>query len=40
MVAKQQVMNVITCVISCMSLCGSGAFVVWYFIDRKKRIVR
>ncbi len=40
MVAKQQTMNVVTCVISCVSLCGIGAFVVWYFIDRKKRIAQ
>jgi len=29
---------IIVCVISGVALCGSGAFVVWFFIDRKKRI--
>ena len=28
----------IVCAISGVALCGSGAFVVWFFIDRKKRI--
>lgn len=25
------------CIMSAVTLCGSGAFVVWFFIDRKKR---
>ena len=29
---------IIACAISGVALCGSGAFVVWFFIDRKKRI--
>lgn len=27
---------IVVCVISGIALCGSGAFVVWFFIDRKK----
>ena len=33
-----QTFIIIVCVISGVALCGSGAFVVWFFIDRKKRI--
>lgn len=33
-----QTFIIIVCVISSVALCGSGAFVVWFFIDRKKRI--
>lgn len=33
-----QTFTIIVCVISSVALCGSGAFVVWFFIDRKKRI--
>ena len=28
----------VVCVISGVAFCGSGAFVTWFFIDRKKRI--
>ena len=33
-----QTFIIIVCVISGVALCSSGAFVVWFFIDRKKRI--
>ena len=33
-----QTFIIIVCVISGIALCGSGAFVIWFFIDRKKRI--
>ncbi len=33
-----QTMLIIVAVISGVTLCGSAAFVVWFFIDRKKRI--
>ncbi len=33
-----QTFIIIVCVISGVTLCGSGAFIVWFFIDRKKRI--
>ncbi len=36
--AELQTFIIIVCVISCVALCGSGAFMVWFFIDRKKRI--
>lgn len=37
-VAQLETFVIIVCVISCVALCGSGAFVVWFFIDRKKKI--
>ena len=33
-----QTFVIVVCVISCISLCGCGAFVIWFFIDRKKKI--
>ena len=33
-----ELLAIIACAISGVVLCGSGAFVVWVFIDRKKRI--
>ncbi len=33
-----QTFSTVVCVISSVSLCGSGAFAVWFFIDRRKRI--
>ncbi|MBO7196563.1 MAG: hypothetical protein J6V80_04460 [Clostridia bacterium] len=32
-----QTFIIIVCVVSGVSLCGSGAFVVWFFVDRKKK---
>ena len=32
-----QTFIIIVCVISGIALCGSGAFVLWFFIDRRKR---
>ncbi len=37
-VGQLETFIIIVCVISGVTLCGSGAFVVWFFIDRKKRI--
>ena len=37
-VGQLETFIIIVCVISGVALCGSGAFVVWFFIDRKKRI--
>ena len=28
---------IIVCVIASVSLCGSGAFVVWFFFDKRKK---
>ena len=28
---------VIVCVIASVSLCGSGAFMVWFFVDKRKK---
>ena len=36
--AELQTIIILACVISGVALCGSGAFVVWFFLDRKKRI--
>ena len=33
-----QTFTIVVCVISSVGLCGSGAFVTWFFIDRKKRL--
>lgn len=36
--AELQTLIIVVCVISIVALCGIGAFVIWFFIDRKKRI--
>ncbi|MBE6536018.1 MAG: hypothetical protein E7677_05290, partial [Ruminococcaceae bacterium] len=36
--AELQTFIIIVCAVSGVALCGSGAFVVWFFIDRKKKI--
>ena len=33
-----QTFIIVVCVMSGVAICGSGAFVTWFFIDRKKRI--
>ena len=35
-VGQLETFIIIVCVISGVALCGSGAFVVWFFIDKKK----
>ena len=32
-----QTFIIIVCVMSGVTLCGGGAFVTWFFIDRKKK---
>ena len=34
-----QTFIIIVCVMSGVTLCGGGAFVVWFFLDRKKNLV-
>ena len=36
--SELQIFVIIACGVSGAALCGSGAFVIWFFIDRKKRI--
>lgn len=36
--SKLQTFVIIVCIISCVALSGTGAFVVWFFVSRKKRI--
>ena len=32
-----QTFVIVVCVMSSVAICGSGAFVTWFFIDRKKK---
>ena len=32
-----QTFVIVVCVMSGVAICGSGAFVIWFFIDRKKK---
>ena len=36
--AQLQTFIIIVCVMSSVTLCGSGAFVIWFFVDRKNRV--
>ncbi len=36
--SQNALLATVACALSGVALCGSGAFVVWFFIDRKKRI--
>lgn len=36
--SELQIFIIIVCVISCVTLGGGGAFVIWFFIDRKKKL--